>query len=110
MERCIRILDYIDENEKNWIELSEELKGWVYGGLEEIANFKLTNDVDVPVQGLVSGPAKTWTDGEMLVVGEEIGRKNLHLERARMRFVKSLEIALRIAKIKMRLKEILDDQ
>ena len=109
MEHCIRILDYLEENEENWMETSENFKNLVFDGLGEIANFRLTQDTDVNISNLVSDKAATVVDDEWKVAFHCKNLQNSYLVKARAKFMNSLNVSIQLVKLKIGLFQILNE-
>jgi hypothetical protein len=59
MDHSIRILDYIEDNQHTWMGLSNQIKQQVYDGLEELANYKLTQDSGLDLSKFINSSADT---------------------------------------------------
>lgn len=106
MEKYIEVLDYIENNEREWFECSNRIKVSVHKGLEELANFGLTTENSVPVH--VALNAGTTLSSNFTINASLPSITNPHLFRAQAAFLASLQSAAHLAKLKLPLKEKLE--
>lgn len=107
MDHCIEILDFIQENEEQWMKNAELLKVQVYAGLEEVANFRLTQDCDINLGNYIESSSLTTMSGSFDLSIYPLKTNNPYLARAQCQFSASLHTAIELARLKLSLKEIL---
>lgn len=108
MEKKIRVLDFIEEHEEEWAQACEEIRKNVYGGLEDLANYRLTNDGGVFISELVTEKARSFIGDDWSLSVADKRPMGLHLMKSRAKFVNVLNTAMRLVDFKLGLKEILD--
>lgn len=107
MEKYIEILDYLENNEKEWFLCTNQIKQSVQKGLEELANYSLTTDNSVPIHLPTS--ASTTLSRSFTLSPHPPSQKNPHLLRAQTSFLASLQSAAHLAQIKLPLKQKLQN-
>jgi len=103
MEKCIEILDYLENNEKEWFTCTSQIKQNVQKGLEELANYSLTTDSSVPI--FLPSSASTTLSSNFTISPHPPPQSNPHLLRAQTSFLASLQAATHLAQLKLPLKQ-----
>ena len=102
MENTIEILDYIEDNEAEWFELARQIKASVCKGLEEIANYHFSNESSIPIN--LTENASTTLNSDLSLNLNPPRASNCYLLRAQSEFLRSLQLASKLAVVKIPLK------
>ncbi|OMJ74806.1 hypothetical protein SteCoe_26181 [Stentor coeruleus] len=89
---------------------AELLKVQVYAGLEEIANFRLTQDSEINLGNYVEKSSSTTICGSFDLNICPLKTNNSYLAKAQSQFLASLHTAIELTRLKLSLKEILSKQ
>ena len=109
MKKAIEVLDYIEENEVKWMENCEKMKSGIFKGLEELANYRLTQDASVDIVSLISdAPTEITPDWSLRQCIPPLSHP--YLRRSQSNFIKALHTITQISKLKIGLSQILDPE
>jgi hypothetical protein len=103
MEKYIEILDIIENKETEWFELAHQIKTAVCKGLEELANYHFSNEASVPVS--LSPNARTTVNPDFTINLSPPRLSNCYLLRSQEEFLKSLQLSIKLASLKLPLKQ-----